>query len=516
MDTNNKNTLNVHTAASIEPGALTLTADVVVIGSGAGGAINAYELAKQGKKVIVLEAGPYVTSSEFKEMMAVAMGKLYQDEGGQSNTNGDISILQGRCVGGSTVVNAALCFRTPDYYLELWQNKFGLTSLTSEAMAPYFDKIEKNLHITPNAAHETSAGAAYISKGLNKLNIEIGNAKRNIKDCALTGFCFSGCKTDRKQSMLVTYLPWACNHGAEIYADTMVTKINTEAGQVTGVEAEVIDASNKTTKTRVKVSAPIVVLAAGPIQSPIILQQSGICNSSGQVGKNFACHPSLSVTAMFDTPINDFHGATHSLFVDQHTLPEEGGYLLLNAIQEPVEACAQVEPGTGQPYVSYMEKYRNSLRLITLIHDKNVGEVSIKEGVKKIIYDVDDQDFESMKQGLKYNARILFAAGADHLYLPTSDRTIIEKESDIDTVIDALKNEKARYRYTSFHPQGTCRMGADPTASVVSPSGETHDVKRLYIADASILPTSIGYNPSETVYALSSYIADQIIIQNFS
>ncbi|WP_370060005.1 GMC family oxidoreductase [Neptunomonas phycophila] len=120
-----------------------------------------------------------------------------------------------------------------------------------------------------------------------------------------------------------------------------------------------------------------------------------------------------------------------------------------------------------------------------------------------------------MKAGLKYNARILFAAGADHVYLPTSNKSIIQTEADIDPVIDALKNEPARYRYTSFHPQGTCRMGADPKTTVVSPSGETHDIKRLYIADASLLPTSIGYTPSETVYALSSYIADQIIAQNY-
>jgi choline dehydrogenase-like flavoprotein len=108
----------------------------------------------------------------------------------------------------------------------------------------------------------------------------------------------------------------------------------------------------------------------------------------------------------------------------------------------------------------------------------------------------------------------LFAAGAKYLYLPTSDKTLINSESEIDSVIDGLVNEPARYRYTSFHPQGTCRMGADPAKTVVNQFGETHDVKKLYVADASLLPTSIGYNPSETVYALASYIADKIIEAN--
>ncbi|UTW01756.1 GMC family oxidoreductase [Amphritea atlantica] len=515
MSTQN-NKLNIKTAKDIQDASLIIDADVVVIGSGAGGAINAYELAKQGKKVVVLEAGPYVPSSEFKEMMAVAMGSLYQDEGGQSNTHGDVTVLQGACVGGSTVVNAALCFRTPDYFLNLWKAEHGLVNLTPELMSGYFDKVEKNLSIEPNAKHETSIGANLILNGLNKLAIEPGVAKRNIRDCAMSGFCFSGCKTDRKQSMLVTYLPWACNHGAEIYADTRVIRINTANGQASGVQAEVVDPKTKVVKAQVTVNAPIVVLAAGPIQSPIILQKSGIANSSGQVGKNFACHPSLSVTAMFDKEVNDFHGATHSLYVDTHTLPEEGGYILLNAVQEPVEASFQAEPGTGKNYVAYMEKYRNSIRLITLVHDENVGEVRFKDGVKEILYEVDDHDFEAMKAGLKFNARILFASGASFLYLPTSDRTVINSVDEIDSVIDQLKNEPARYRYTSFHPQGTCRMGADPANSVVNPYGESHDVKKLYISDASLLPTSIGYNPSETVYALSSYIADEIIKANFS
>ena len=234
-------------------------------------------------------------------------------------------------------------------------------------------------------------------------------------------------------------------------------------------------------------------------------------NSSGQVGKNFACHPTMSVTAVFDEAVNDFHGATHSLYMDQNTLPNKGGYLLLNAIQDPVEAGFQVEPGTGKPYVAYMSGYKNTIRLISLIHDKNVGEVRWENGQKQIHYTVDDHDFEAMKKGLIATTKILFAAGAKSLYLPSSNRIAIDAPEQIEPVIGGLKNEPARYKYTSFHPQGTCRMGRDPQTTVVNPYGETHDVKNLYVADASLLPTSIGYNPSETVYALASYISDQIV-----
>ena len=162
----NKNELNVLTAADMTAAQLELEADAVIIGSGAGGGINAYELAKAGKKVIVLEAGPYVPSEKFTEMMAVSMATMYEGEGAQSNTDGDITVLQGRCVGGSTVVNAALCFRTPDYYLKKWAKEYGLTNLTPEVMLPYFEKVEKNLGITEVKGHETSVGAEYIKKGM--------------------------------------------------------------------------------------------------------------------------------------------------------------------------------------------------------------------------------------------------------------------------------------------------------------------------------------------------------------
>jgi len=503
--------LKVTQASDIADGAqLRLQADAVVVGSGAGGAIAAYELAKSGKKVIVLEAGPYMPSEKFTEMLAVSMGTMYADHGGQANTTGDISILQGACVGGSTVVNAALCFRTPDYYLNLWGKEYGLRNLTPAVLRPYFEKVEQNLNIKSVGPVETSVGAELIGQGLRKLNLPRGKARRNVKDCVLTGACFAGCASDRKRSMLVTYLPWAVKLGAVIHADTRAIRVLAEGGAATGIEAEIVDQASGKVKAQLRVDAPIVVIAAGPVQTPLLLQRSRLANSSGQVGKNFACHPTLSVTAVFDKPVNDFHGATHSLYMDKFTLPEAGGYLLLNAVQDPVEASIQADPGTGKPYVAYMSSYKNTIRLISLIHDKNSGEVSWENGVKKIKYDVDDEDFEAMKKGLATTCKVLFAAGARKVHIPASQALEINSAEEVSNVIAGLKNERARYRYTSFHPQGTCRMGADPKKSVVNPFGETHDVKRLFIADASLLPTSIGYNPSETVYALAHYISDRI------
>lgn len=502
--------LKVTQAVDVKTARIDLKADVVVVGSGAGGAVAAYELAKTGKRVIVLEAGRYLPSEKFPEMMAASMGLLYQDHGMQANADGDITMLQGACVGGSTVVNAAVCFRIPDHYLEMWGRDFGLTNLAPDAMRPYFEKVERNLNITACGPRETSPGAELIKKGFAREGLPEGIARRNMKDCALTGFCFAGCATDRKQSMLVTYLPWAVAKGATIYADTHVTKVLTENGKATGVMAEIIDPDSGKKKAELHVEAPIVVLAAGAMQTPLLLQKSNLANSSGQVGKNFACHPTLSLVAEFPHAVDDFHGATHSLFMDRDILPPKPGYLLLNAIQDPVEASIQVGPATGKPFVEYMSRYRNTIRLICLVHDKNKGEIRWENGAKVVDYAVDDEDFEIMKVGLKTTARVLFGGGANKLRIPATNDLVIDSIDAVDKVIDGLKNERKRYRYVSFHPQGSCRMGADPKKSVVNPLGETHDVKNLYVADASLMPTSTGYNTQESVYALSSYVADQI------
>ena len=502
--------LKVTQAADIKDASLHLKADAVVVGSGAGGAVAAYELAKAGKRVIVLEAGRYLPSEKFPEMLAVSMGLLYQDHGMQANADGDITMLQGACVGGSTVVNASVCFRIPDHYLEKWGREFGLTNLSPAVMHPYFERVERNLHITACGPKETSPGAELIKKGFAKEGLPEGVAKRNMRDCALTGFCFSGCATDRKQSMLVTYLPWAQAQGAKIYADTHVTKVLAENGKAKGVMAEVIDPDTGKKIADIQVDAPIVVLAAGAMQTPLLLLKSNLANSSGQVGKNFACHPTLSLVAEFPHAVDDFHGATHSLFMDRDILPPKPGYLLLNAIQDPVEASIQVGPKTGKPYLDYMIHYRNTIRLICLVHDKNNGEIRLENGAKVIDYVVDDGDFEIMKVGLKTTARVLFGGGASKLRIPASNDLVINSIDEVDRVIDGLKNERKRYRYVSFHPQGSCRMGADKASTVVNPYGETHDVKNLYIADASLMPTSTGYNTQESVYALSSYVSDQI------
>lgn len=505
-----KSGLPVVQASDVTESRVELKADVVIVGSGAGGAVAAYELAREGLDVVVLEAGPYVPSQQFTEKFSDMLEKLYQDHGGQTNADGDLLLLQGRCVGGSTVVNGCVAFRTPDFILEDWQRDFGLKELTPAALAPYFERVERNLAIHENEEWEIAAHSRLVRDGAQKLGWSVKPFKRNIDRCALTGHCLSGCKTERKQSMLVTYLPWAAAHGARIHSDTLVTRVLAENGRATGVEAEVID-PKKGKVADMTVVADRVILAAGAVQTPLLLQKSGLANSSGMVGRNFACHPSMFVVARYPQPVHPWQGALLGVYVDEFMDPKKGGFILEAGGMGAVEMAMLTEPGTGAPFMRYMEDMKHNSGIVTLIHDHNVGEIQWDEGVKKVHYRIADQDFPAMQAAIKACAKIHFAAGAEKVFLPTSEPLEIGSEEEIDAVVDALTNAPANLRLVSYHPQGSCRMGADPAQSVTNVHGETHDVKGLYVADASLLPTSIIVNPQVTVYALANWVADHML-----
>jgi choline dehydrogenase-like flavoprotein len=497
-------------ARSAPGGKIELQADVVIVGSGASGAVCAYELAARGRKVVVLEAGGYHQSKDFTETMADMFGRLFVDKGGQTNADGDFLVLQGQCIGGSTVVNGAVCFRIPEFILDEWVTKHGLTDLKKEHLWPIYERVEKRLSVHVNQPHEINENSRIMERGCTKLGWSHKPLSRNTKDCALTGFCVYGCATDRKQSMLVTYIPWALQKGAKVYADTRVEQIRTEGGRAVGVSGRMIDPQTGKTVAEVTVDAPLVILGAGAVQTPLLLLKNELCNRSDQVGRNFALHPSCVCVGLFDEEVYGYRGATLGSYCDEFEALDKGGFILEGGTAG-ADALQALSPGFGKAHVDFMLKYKHMASMASLVHDESVGRISWDGDRKKIEYRLSEHDVPKVRASMAASARILFAAGAKEVYLPTYAPNIIRRVEDIDTVLDGLDLGPSTVFYYSYHPQGTCRMGTDPATSVVSPTGETHDVKGLYIADASIFPSSILVNPQMTVYALATHIAEGIL-----
>jgi len=492
-----------------------IQADVVVVGSGAGGSVVAYEMAKAGKKVLVLESGRYWPSAEFTESLGDTLTKVYRDQAAQANTTADVLFLEGHCVGGSTVIGAGVMQRPPNEILKHWSDGLGLTALSPEKLDPYFDQVGQWLSIHTNEAHEINATAHKVIQGCERMGFSWRPVMRNMKDCALTGHCLAGCLSDRKQSALVTHLPWAVAHGARIFADTEVTRVLMRNGRATGVEAVIRDPDTGNLVSNVRVDAQVVVLAAGAIHTPMILQRSQAPDKGNNIGANLAIQPFTQVLASFKEDVLGFQGALVGVEVDEFM--KSDGFTYYSALAEPEQLMAVGEQQAGDEHIKFMQSYKRMAGLNAFAIDEGNGSVvwegDLKEGRKVIKWSPTKSDFERMTRATSIAARIFFSAGAERVWLPTFEKLHADSVFELDEKLAKVSygiNGIYSYRANSFTPQGTCRMGMDPYTSVVSADGEVHGTSGLYVADASIFPSPLPSTPQWTVQVLAKYISERI------
>lgn len=495
-----------------------VTADVVVVGSGSGGAVIAYELARTGKRVVVLEAGPYVPSSRFNENFSDALSMMYVGEGAQTNTWGDVLVEQGSAIGGSSNISATISQRAPDWKFAEWADRFSLSEINAKSLGPYYQTLERRLYVHDNEAHEINECANTIVRGCERLGYEWKPAQRNVKQCALTGFCLAGCPSDRKMSMLVTYLPWAIAEGAKLYADTKVVRVRTMNGRATGVDAEVIDKDSGRKVADMRVDAQLVVLAAGAVQTPQILQRSAYPDSGDQVGRNYAGHPMGQVVGKYPEPVYGWRGALTGVVIEEFLKPAKGGFMFYSGLSGPEQLLTAHEHGSGQEHIDFMRDFKYYSSLNAFVQDANHGRVRWVDtgngkGEQRIQYQLSREDVEGLKKATSIAARIHFASGAQKVFLPTFEKLIANSVFELDDLIKKIDygiQGMFTFRALSIHPQGTARMGANPSYSVVKPTGETHEIGGLFVADASLLPSGLVVSPQMTVHALAAYIAQEI------
>lgn len=510
---------NVITAASIAHD-LHRTADVVVIGSGAGGAVTAARLSEAGYQVVILESGSYFTRADFTEDESTLNARLYADGALRTTDDMSFALLQGHAVGGSSTINWMVMLRTPDAVLNEWANEHGVYGMQPREMRPVFERIEREVRarVVPNDAH--SANNRLLLDGAASLGWRAYSARINADGCVRCGFCGIGCRHNAKQSALLTYLPRALTAGATLYADACVTNIalrerdtGTGTPPLKRVTAQ-IGMRSAGAPRQLTIDAPLVVVACGGIETPALLQRSGF--GGGGVGEWLRLHPTTAITGVYARDILSSVGIPLSSVCDEFSRWQESdyGFWLECPPMHPSFAAAAVS-GFGRTHADRMHEFRRSGVLIALTRDgadRRVSNGSVRvdrSGNTSIRYRLGREDQRRVRASLEAAARIHLVNGAREVVSMHAQPVVVRAERELSRLSEAslAPNRVAMF---SAHVNGTCRMGIDPERSGATPEGERHGVRGLYISDGALLPTSLGVNPQETIMAVATVLAERM------
>ncbi|HYI60628.1 MAG TPA: GMC family oxidoreductase [Acidimicrobiales bacterium] len=471
--------------------------DVVVVGSGAGGAVAAAELAEDGLSVIVVEEGPHRPTESFSGDDMAMVRALYRD-GGATTTLGrpPITYNEGRCVGGSTVINGAMAWRTPERVLRRWQRDEEMPGLTPEALDPWFARVERLLSVAPQDPSSIGRDQHLLRQGAQRLGWRVVDNRRAQVHCAGCNRCLFGCPTGAKQSTLVSYLPRAMAFGAEVYAGCRVDRVRFRGKRAVGVEGTVVPEGGGPAAP-FTVDASAVVVACGAIHTPALLVRSGVRSPSGRIGRGLWVHPGAQVTAVFSEPVEGWKGVHQAYQVREF---EDDG-VIMAAVNLPPALVARSLALDGAALGRAMEDYPRMVTAGVLVEDSSSGRVRVVRGRPVPTYDVTAADAARIARAVRLQAEALFAAGAVRVHLPfgPGDRVVTGMDE-----LRGLPDPRPRdLDLLTVHLMGTAAMGGDPGRHVCDPDGRVRDTVGLSVLDASLFPSPVGTNPMETIMALS-------------
>jgi choline dehydrogenase-like flavoprotein len=517
---------------------LVLETDVLVVGSGAGGSFVAAEIAaRTHERVLILEKGEFIEPVEFVQRERLMMPRIIDTEFsvlplfGYEIPTVSTAVAVGKLVGGSATINHALAFEPPRPVIRDWHDQLG-AEFTYDDLVPHLDYIHKLLRIAPVPESQISGSNLLLRRGAQKLGMpHHGVAQRNVHQCIGCGYCDLGCRYNRKLTPLNMVLPMAARRGAQIIANCRVDELMLEAlpgdgrdgrrHRVMGVFAQLTD-SRGTDRESLEVRARRVVLAGGPFASPRILMESSVPalrprGTGSAVGSRFSTHATLMIHGDFDEPLYP-SAATPPMgyFAKKYEVENQAAadpandhvrYALEGLLNHPL-AFAQLAPyESAESHQAFMKRFNQTMTLAVMFRDRPIGRVT--EG--GFVYELAEDDRPHWLDALHTGARIIFAAGARRVFFNSPRPLIIDSPGEIESALTLDLVNQGRLQITSGHPMGGCALGGDPRRDVVDSRGRSYDIDGLYIADSSILPTSLGVNPCYTVYALARYIAHKMV-----
>jgi len=482
------------------------SADFVIVGSGAGGATAARVLSEAGLSVIVLEEGPSLAPSARSRGLIDAMDESLRDMGTIA-TRGrtPIPLLMGRCVGGSTAVNSGIIWRLPEDVRQDWSTRLSLGELVEpNALDRNFARIEAELGVAEVREDRLGGNAQRLRAASEAFGLPGRIIWRNAQQCEGSARCLQGCPNGARQSMDISYLPRAVRQGARIHALSRARRVLFERGHAVGVAGETLDPTSRRSTGTFRVRAQRgVIVAAGAVYTPVLLWNSGL---RGRVGEGFQAHPGAAVVGQFAEPVGMGFGATQAYEVPLR----QQGYKL-ESLALPPELLAARLPGAGASWQRDLQHLDHFAQFCAVHRAAASGRVRPTTfGEVAVNYELLPSDLERVKQSVALLVRLLFAAGAVEVYpgvASVPERMTRPEQAEL---IVSERVVRQDFHLLASHHFGSAAAGSSERDSVVSASLQTHAAPRLYVMDASALPTNLGVNPQHTIMAVVYGAAERL------
>ena len=491
-----------------DSGAFSAEADYVVVGSGAGGATVAVELARGGASVLVLEAGAWRDPKDYPSSMYGSMRDM-MDGWSTTLTRGRVfwPIVQGCGAGGTTVINSAIVVRTPADMFDEWQRDHGFGGGLRDRIWGYQDEIEAEINVAPVPPESMGRANDLAALSAERLGFEGHVITRNIKDCLGRGMCLSGCKAERKQSLNLNYLPEVLRRGGSIVTCAPAERILFEGRRAVGVTGRFRHPQTRAKGATFTVRARKgVIVACSATRSPILLQKSGVRHPA--LGEHFRAHPGVGVIGIYPDKVRMDVGATQGWASIAY---RESRGLKIETLSLPLELLSSRLSGGGRELMDRVGSYDHMAHWVVAVRAEAVGRVRPGLfGSPVVQYSLGPRDMERFRDGMKLLARMHFAAGATSIVTGVYGMPYSTGPDELDK-LDALPLEPRCYTSILSHLFGGCAMGTDSQRSVCDERGRVRGYDGLLVSDASAIPTTLGVNPQHTIMALSKLRAHQIL-----
>jgi len=485
---------------------MTLEADVVILGSGAGGAAAAYELACRGLAVVIIEEGQYYDRSHFTGKLTEVIPKLYRSWGATVATgNAIIPVPVGCNVGGTTTINSGTCMRTPPSVLQRWREQ-GLEAFTEQAMAPWFEGVERMLSVQQATTETVGPIGDLIDRGAAANGfLQRQPLMRNAQGCDGQGLCQFGCPTDAKQSTNVSYIPRALERGAFLFSGFRAERLQRQGNRITGVIARGQNADGRPITLSLTCQQTIVAMRS--LFTPLFLRQQGVRNP--HLGRHLTLHPAGVVNALFpDRDLANSRSIPQGYGVsdwEEQGLMFEGGTI-------PLAGHSLLNPLVGQDWVRFTEDYPHTAYFGFMIRDTSEGRVrrGPRRGLPLIRYHMNRQDFALFKRGIHALACWYLDAGAEQVLIPGLNRIVrIHNRTELERFLRSpLK--PTDFLISAYHPLGTARIAASPRDGVCDSRHRVFGYPGLSVMDGASVPSSLGANPQVTIMAMASRAANMM------